>query len=371
MPAAWVGTLGILAESVRAGTFTTEIVESFRKLFGDPGYAELSAWQHSIPALVDALSPVASPNVLTILEFQMPVGAERADVVLLGGDSGSPTAAVIELKQWSSGIADAETWEITVPGERPAQHPALQVLNYSGKLHLFHSLGQSYAIRPYVFAQNMSRDAWERIQSVLPRRISESVGFIGKDDAASFRALALGLNPATMVGANTPSASPARAARPLTVEDARAFLEAPYEQTQHLVDVLSKYSKEIAERAEDVLAEAGVGLTEEQELSVEDILKAARSAENRAFVVQGGPGSGKTYIAVRLLLRALEQQIRCVLALRNSRLQGVLRRCFNRSYPGAAGAILFIRPRREQEWRIPPSPGNSISLSWTKRSGCG
>jgi hypothetical protein len=71
-----------------------------------------------------------------------------------------------------------------------------------------------------------------------------------------------------------------------------------------------------------------MGLTEEQECLVEEVLIAAKNREKLVFIVQGGPGSGKTLIAVTLLLRALREKIRRVLAIRNNRLQAILRRCF-------------------------------------------
>jgi hypothetical protein len=157
MSAAWIGTLGTLAEGVRTGNFLVEVTESFRKYFGEPSRREIAAWKGSIPALVEGLAPVASPSVLVILEFPMPAGAERADVLLLGGNAEKPKAAVIEIKQWRTARVDPASREVFAPGDGRSQHPALQVLNYRGKLHLFHALGQDYEITPYVLAPNMTR----------------------------------------------------------------------------------------------------------------------------------------------------------------------------------------------------------------------
>ena len=52
----------------------------------------------------------------------MPVGAERADVVLLGGTPSNTMAMVIELKQWTRITGNATTHDVYVPALRDQRH---------------------------------------------------------------------------------------------------------------------------------------------------------------------------------------------------------------------------------------------------------
>ena len=75
-------------------------------------------------------------------------------------------------------------------------------------------------------------------------------------------------------------------------------------------------------------------------------LLALASGKKIDFIVQGNPGSGKTLLAVSLLLKAAENNRSCILALRNNRPQAILRKIFDDAYPGVSGMMEFFEPQR-------------------------
>ena len=61
----------------------SKITEGYRVNLGtEPADTEQTSWVQSIPALLENLDDSAFDNLQVIIELQMPVGAERADVVL-------------------------------------------------------------------------------------------------------------------------------------------------------------------------------------------------------------------------------------------------------------------------------------------------
>ncbi|SRR5260221_2719178 len=155
MSSVWSGTLRDLRQLASGGTLVEWLTVGFEGVYGRASAAEVESWRNSLPALLAALSNPQFDDLQVIIELQMPIGAERADVVLLGGRPDSRRAYVLELKQWSSVRLDPETLEVLVPNTSPHQHPSIQVLNYRGKLHLFQSRAAAYHLKSAVFLHNL------------------------------------------------------------------------------------------------------------------------------------------------------------------------------------------------------------------------
>jgi DUF2075 family protein len=332
MPYGWLGTIGQLKHSLLSGTFLREIATQFEANYFKPTETELKAWQCSIPAFVDVLAESDFDNLQIIIELQMPVGAERADVILLGGSSSDPRAVVIELKQWSSFSPVPATHEIDVPGIGLNQHPSIQALNYSGKLHFFNSRAHDYSLFAVAFLHNASHSDIVEITTGFASNWVKNAPLFGKSDIESLASFIRDqLLPVD-----------------LSQDENVIFTSAPYEQSNQLFVFLQQHARDIARGVALAIANVGMGLTGEQDRLKNEILLSAIERQNCDYIIQGGPGSGKTLLAVSLLLKAAERKISCILALRNNRLQAILRSIFDQAYPGASGMMMFFEPRQGQ-----------------------
>jgi len=100
-----------------------------------PSDSEYRSWERSIPALRADLVSAGLSDVEMLLEYQLPLTSKRADVILVGQHpkTGGPSYLVVELKQWSHAerFEDSDTLvRIEQYGERPVTHPVLQVRDY-------------------------------------------------------------------------------------------------------------------------------------------------------------------------------------------------------------------------------------------------
>jgi hypothetical protein len=100
-----------------------------------PSPGERRSWERSIPVLCADLVSAGLSDVEMLFEYQLPLTSKRADVVLVGRHpkTGGPSYLVVELKQWSNAerFEDSDTLvRIEQYGERPVTHPVLQVRGY-------------------------------------------------------------------------------------------------------------------------------------------------------------------------------------------------------------------------------------------------
>jgi hypothetical protein len=100
-----------------------------------PSKGEYRSWERSIPALRADLMSAGLSEVEMLFEYQLPLTSKRADVVLAGQHpkTGGPSYLVVELKQWShvDRFEDSDTLvKIEQYGGRPVTHPVLQVRGY-------------------------------------------------------------------------------------------------------------------------------------------------------------------------------------------------------------------------------------------------
>jgi hypothetical protein len=169
MPAAWSGSLGYLKQLDRTGSAGVQVREGFAPIYGAPTLSESESWRQSISALCSALTHTEFDSLQAILELQMPVGAERADVILLGGSPAKAMGYVLELKQWSVASVDSETQDVYVQGLGTHQHPSIQALNYRGRLRLFHERAASYNWATGAFLHNMPRPELRSLERASPK----------------------------------------------------------------------------------------------------------------------------------------------------------------------------------------------------------
>jgi uncharacterized protein len=248
-----------------------------------PSPGEARSWDRSIPVLAHDLVQAGLGKVEVLLEHRLPLSSRRVDAILAGAhpSNGNPSYVVVELKQWS----DADLYEddpalVTVNGygHRPRLHPLDQVCGYC-----------------------------EYLLDFLP-----ALG--GNADSISGVAY---LHNATEQGVAALRRFPeARQARMFTGERRAEFLDflrsrlardvsgAPYAD-EFLSSRAAPSRQLLAVAADEIRQREQFVLLDEQKLAFNLVLhatEAARAGDSKTVViVTGGPGSGKSVIALSLL----------------------------------------------------------------------
>jgi len=265
-----------------------------------PSASEYRSWKRSIPALRAELISAGLSDVEMLFEYQLPLTSKRADVVLAGQHpkTGGPSYLVVELKQWSHAerFEDSETLvRIEQYGERPVTHPVLQVRDYCDYMLGFTAVlaekPSSLAGVAYLHnatdsgVADLFRIQGDRLGSVFTgQRRSEFQDFLRSRFAQG------------------------RSGAPY----ADALLSSRIAPSRQLLAVA----------ADEVQRREMFVLLDEQRDAFNYVLhaveRARRSNDKTTVIISGGPGSGKSVIALSLL-GELSRQGRTVMHATGSR----------------------------------------------------
>ncbi|AXI77645.1 DUF2075 domain-containing protein [Peterkaempfera bronchialis] len=253
-----------------------------------PGESEVASWAESLPALGRELEAAGLGDVPILIEQRMPASSRRADVVLAGTHpvSGEPSYVVIELKQWSRVTPIQGSEELfLVPGMRnhPQLHPLVQAVGYrdhlTGDLEVLHGCEDRVEAIAYLHnAQDagvapLLESAHGGRQRVFTRQTTSELHTYLRQRLA-----------------------------PESGEQAADLLESsPF-----------RFSPAVLERAADVLAgRHDYVLVDGQRTAYELVRRAVDSgmsgSSREVVIVSGGPGAGKTVVALSLLADMAKQ----------------------------------------------------------------
>ncbi|WP_329287536.1 DUF2075 domain-containing protein [Streptomyces sp. NBC_00691] len=258
------------------------LVEQFTHDHGHkPNTAEVKSWERSLPALMSVLLEAGLQEVTVLLEYGLPLTSKRADAVLAGvhPGSGEPSYVVIELKQWSQATPeDGEPSLCRVDAStRPMLNPIAQVRGYCDYLASFNG---ALAERP------------ERIAGAAYLHNATDFGIAGLSEIGESERGRLyseqrrGAFIAFLQSRLAPVSGAAAA------DELLAGKTAPSKQ------LMAVAAQEVREREQFVLLD-------EQRVAYETVMRAVRHAaqadRKNVVVVTGGPGTGKSVIALSLL----------------------------------------------------------------------
>lgn len=278
------GKAAALLIEADAGHLHTRLREQSGYVLGTrSALGEVTSWRKSLPVLLRDLVEASLGEVEVLLEHQLPHSRQRVDVVLCGTHprTGESSFVFVELKQWSK--AELHAAEVTIVPGLPGQHlhPVEQVRGYCRYFanHTPALVDRPSAVHGVAYLHNARRAD----VAALTRFPASTHGrLFTMDDKGKLADHLLTL----LDAANEPRAN-------LLAGD--EFLGFRHRPTKPL---LAHAAAEIQDREQFVLLD-------EQKVAYELVMQAverSRAAQTRTVViVEGGPGSGKSVIALSLL----------------------------------------------------------------------
>ncbi|RKS77480.1 hypothetical protein CLV35_1166 [Motilibacter peucedani] len=342
------GSLAASTDSIAERLFEQMLHETGRHT----SPAESRSWKRSLPVLAADLVEAGLSGVEVLLEYQLPLTSQRADVVLAGVNPRTrrPSYVVVELKQWTT----AHAWEgdsnlVEVPGMPggPKLHPARQVKNYCTHIVDFARAlsGDEDAVVGAAYLHNATqREAISDLYELAPDAHGQL--FSGADRGAWLNFLRSRLDGAT------PGA-----------EAADLLLHSSIAPSRQLLTVA----------AEEIQQREMFTLQGNQQLAVDlvhhEVDKARRSDFKSVVLITGGPGSGKSVIALSLLgdlarqgrtvihatgSRSFTQTLRKVAGARAPRVQRLFRyfNSFMDAEPNALDVLILDEAHRIRETSV-------------------
>ncbi|MET8102432.1 DNA/RNA helicase domain-containing protein [Streptomyces sp. NPDC005236] len=257
--------------------------------FGVPDKSEMRSWRNSWPPLLRALVRAGLSDLQVYLEYGTPGGSRRLDALLVGaGPGGGLVLVVVELKQWEiCRVLDAE--RVLRSDNVVTTHPVFQVAAYRSFFTHWRPAGAPQLdVRAVVVLHNASTEQAAALRPHAPQ-VADIPVLSGADLSAPEQTL-IGL--LRCDGLTAPDAAQVMAFEGIHWEPSSRLLShvgSELEGTNTFALVGDQQDAFVRIRAE-----AARHLPARGEQPV-------RKGNGAVITVSGGPGSGKTALAVRLL----------------------------------------------------------------------
>lgn len=281
----YTGTTQEFTADATQNLIADKIAGSFLAAFRyDPPRSEVASWRNSLRAMADAVELAKLDDHGVVVEWQLPLASRRLDVLISGRTSdGRDNAVIVELKQWEESfpsLADECVRTFVGGAQREVLHPSAQVGGYHRYLKDTHSTFSEghVGLQACSFLHNMVRDDDDEIFAARHADLLQAYPIFTGDritDLASHLDERLG-------GGNG-------------VPVLNNILSGHYRPSKKLLD----------HTAQVIKGEPAYVLLDEQRVVFNTVIaKVAQQHEktgSSVFVVDGGPGTGKSVIALNLV----------------------------------------------------------------------
>lgn len=270
-------------EDIRYNLIADKLNSSFLHQIGHkPSPQEVNSWRNSLRAFSSVVEEADLLDHGIILEYQIPMTSYRLDCMLTGLNSvGEPSAVVTELKQWTNADVSETEECMDIPGyAQPQLHPSKQVGNYVEYLSDFYTVfyDNGFNISGLSYLHNA-------LYTLHPQYTDDSFGAL-LDEFPLFYG--------------------DQSDRLCELLHENMVLGSGEYIMNEILDSEIRPSKKLLEHAGAIIGGNKVyTLLDEQQVAYNAVRSAIRGRfkdpRKTVIIVKGGPGTGKSVIAMRLL----------------------------------------------------------------------
>lgn len=274
--------------SVMNGTIAEEVRQRiFEKMGRTTPKSEFDSWKNSLSRMYMVLADTSIPDHAGIaIEYNVPQTSKRVDFIVSGYDADNQSnAVIIELKQWDElkkvDGKDALVETYTGGGLREVVHPCYQVWSYATLIRDYNKTvqDQNIVLSPCAYLHNYALKENDPILDEQYKDYIEEAPVFCERDALKLREF---IHRFIQKG-----------------DDKKILYEIdhgkirPSKSLQNAISNMLKGNREFI-------------MIDDQKVVYENILqlacKSQKDGKKRTIIVEGGPGTGKSVIAVQLLV---------------------------------------------------------------------
>lgn len=256
-----------------------------------PAPAQIAAFRNSLPYMRRVMEiPEIPCDVGIAIEYKIPSTSKRIDFIITGKNADNkPALVLIELKQWD--YAELTEMDGIVKtklggGIREVEHPSYQVWSYATLLEDYNSNIQDnhIGIEPCAYLHNYQED--NVIKNDFYKKYTEKAPVFFKSDCEKLQNF---IKKFVKYGDNKESLYSIEHGR---IRPSKALADS-------LASMLKKNKKEFT-------------LIDDQKIVYEKALQLAKlsnSKNKNVLIVRGGPGTGKSVVAINLLSELINKRV--------------------------------------------------------------
>mgnify|MGYP001396310065 CR=1 FL=1 len=272
-------------EDVENDKIVDEIYAKYKQYFGRSNDAQIRSWKNSMEYMYKVLNTSDIPNDSGIaIEFNIPSTSKRIDFLISGKDSNNINGIIIiELKQWDScNVVDEKDGIVktyVAGGIREVEHPSYQAWSYATLIEDFNLAIQENNIKVYpcAYLHNYKIEPGDPILNPIYTEYLSQAPVFGNGDVFKLREF---INKYIKFG------------------------------NRELLYIIENGKISPSKRLQDSLVKMLSGnkefvLIDDQKVIYENSkylgVKSKKDEKKRVIIIEGGPGTGKTVLAINLL----------------------------------------------------------------------
>lgn len=305
------------------GVIASRVDSKFRELgITKESYAEFKSWENSLPriALILANSRIDN-DVQVAIEYQIPLTSKRVDLMVAGSDGNRDNVVIVELKQWENCTPTQRENVVkafTGGAERDVAHPSQQAYSYAKLIENFNEdvRSNNIGLVPCAYLHNFKETNRKNICNKLyEEALNDAPVFLQEDGSKLSEFIA-------------------------------KFVSKP--SNKKLFDIIEHGkllpSKSLQEEVGRILnGNNEFEMIDEQQVAYATVLKlvenSINSDEKHTIIVQGGPGTGKSVIAINLLAKIINNGFSCAYVTKTS----APRNTFRNSLIGGRHSVGYLK----------------------------
>ena len=269
------------------------VTNHYRTYFGNPGKGMVRSWKNSLEYMYKVLNDNDIPSDAGVaIEYNIPFTSKKIDFLITGKDKCEKSnIIIIELKQWESCEViknkDAVVKTFVGGGVRETNHPSYQAWSYASLIEDFNLSvqEQNIGIYPCGYLHNyVILDNDPLLDNVYEEYFSKAPLF-GKGDVLKLREF---IKKYVSIGDRSII---------YTLENGKI---SPSKRLQDSITKMLKGNKEFTLIDDQKVVFENLKLITEQSF---------KDDKKRVVIVQGGPGTGKTILAINLLAKLINEKM--------------------------------------------------------------
>lgn len=336
-------TKGAFLEAVQKNRIEAEIIDHFERTLGhSTSPREVASWRNSMQYMHNVLLDEAIPDDAGVaIEYRIPQTSKRIDFILSGRDpDGRDSVVIVELKQWSEAhVTEQDAIVETMFGGRwvETSHPSYQAWSYAALLEDYNEAVHTGDIQlgPCAFLHNCT-DATALGDARYRRHLERAPLFLRHDTEK----LARFIRNYVRTGD--------RGDLIWRIDHGR--IRPSKNLADRLASMLDGNTEFLMIDDQKVVYERALAMTEAAQPTPED------TPPKQVYIVKGGPGTGKSVVAVNLLVELTRRELNAQYITRNSATNLSGRKGNNRFRPTCSRAEVA---RNRAEWTLKPDSGMS------------
>ena len=280
-------------EAVETASIATQIKDNiYDKMHRKTGLSEFKSWKQSLQSMYVVLTDSKIPDDTGIaIEYNIPQTSKRVDFIISGYDADkNPNVIIIELKQWTEVNAvqgqDALVETYTGGALRKVVHPSYQAWSYKVMIEDYNSHVQNYKIslHPCAYLHNYQRSNPDNLDQTQYQEYIDEAPLYTEGEVLKLRDF---IKKSVVYG-----------------DEKEVLYKIENGKIRPSKSLQDSIKKMIEGNQEFVMLD-------EQKVVYEEILlqsmKCRADHKKRTIIIEGGPGTGKTIVAINLLAKLTQE----------------------------------------------------------------